>query len=129
MRSLSIITIGLGGLIGLGCGAGSPGASLAPSEAVARELTTACLEAWQQGKAEGLAGLEPPIRFYDPDMAAKSTLVAYSLGESARSFGHIVEIPASLEIKDRRGRTRTVDSAYQIAVEPAATVLRADPDE
>lgn len=112
-----------------GCGGGPPGASLAPSETRARELVSACLEAWKDGGADGLSGRQPPIRFTDPDLAAKSSLVGYSIGASGRSFGHVVELPARLEVKDRRGRTRSVEAAYQVAVEPGAAVHRVEPGD
>lgn len=114
---------------GVGCGGGSPGTSLAPEEDQARELVAACLDSWRDGQADGLASRRPPIRFHDPDLAARTSIVEYSIGPSARSFGHVVELPVQLKLKDRRGRIRTVDAAYQVSVEPELTVLRVEPGD
>jgi hypothetical protein len=110
----------------LGCG--GPGASVpAPSHNDALQHVRAALDAWKAGKAKDLTTAQPPIPFVDPDQAAGAKLDDYKLGDAPASVAHVVDVPAELTLTDKRRKTRSVSTTYQVVVSPDVSVLRNDP--
>lgn len=109
-----------------GCGgAGETGE--APSHGDALQHVRSALDAWKAGKVKVLATAQPPIRFVDPDQAAGAKLDAYTLGDLPATVGHVVDVPVELTLTDKKRKTRTVSTAFQVVAAPDVSVMRNDP--
>jgi hypothetical protein len=92
----------------------------------ARKTLVGALDAWKQGRAGQLMKRQPPIRFVDDDWQGGWQLLDYQVGESTRLFGPFKDVPVTLTVRDRSGRTIGKRVTYQVALEPALAVLRSD---
>jgi hypothetical protein len=113
-------------LLAAGCG-GDRAASLAPGDDEARSLVREALAAWRDGKVKDLARREPPLRFVDPDLAQQSRLLDFHVQDTHEQLGHVVEIPVTISLQDKRGKQRSHNAVYQVATQPGLAVLRSDP--
>jgi hypothetical protein len=118
----------LAGLLGAAAGSGGAGgAAPAPAPDDAIRHVRAALDAWKAGKVKDLATAQPPIRFVDPDQAAGAKLDAYTLGEVPAGTAHVVDVPVELTLTDKKRKTRTVSTAFQVAAASEVSVMRNDP--
>lgn len=92
----------------------------------ARKTLVGALDAWKLGRAGQLMKRQPPIRFVDDDWQGGWQLVDFQVGESTGLFGPFKDVPVTLTVRERGGRTIGKRVTYQVALEPALAVLRSD---
>jgi hypothetical protein len=92
----------------------------------ARKTLTDALDAWKEGRARELAQASPPIRFVDDDLASGARLVSYECEATANSFRAFQNVPVTLVLEDRAGKSTRKTVTYQVALAPRLTVLRSD---
>lgn len=92
----------------------------------AAEVLTAALDAWKAGNVKSLTQREPPIRFADDDCAAGMQLVEYELEDEAPAIHPFQNVRIALQLKNKQGKLTNVIASYQVATEPALTVLRSN---
>ena len=118
----------LAALLALAAGCGGSGASAsAPTPDDAVRHVRSALDAWKAGKVKDLATARPPIRFVDPDQAAGARLDDYKLGDAPAAMEHVVDVPVELTLTDKKRKTRTVSTAFQVVAAPDVSVMRNDP--
>jgi hypothetical protein len=108
----------------LGCSRSEPKAGYSASEA--RKTLVTALGAWKQAKAGQLAKSQPPIRFVDDDWHGGWQLMDFQVGDAAALFGPFQDVPVTLTLRNRSGRTIGKQVKYQVTLEPALAVLRSD---
>jgi hypothetical protein len=91
------------------------------------ETLKTALDAWQNGKAAGLAKQKPPLRFVDDDYKAGFKLVRYELTDKEPPTGPFASIAVTLTLQRRKAPPIERPAMYQVAVEPHLSVLRSDP--
>jgi hypothetical protein len=123
LRSIAVAAL-LAPVAGCG-GAGASASAPSPDDAV-RHVRTA-LDAWKAGNVKELATARPPIRFVDPDQAAGARLDDYKVGDAPAALEHVVDVPVELTLTDKKRKTRTVATAFQVVATPDVSVLRNDP--
>jgi hypothetical protein len=92
----------------------------------ARKTLTDALDAWKEGRARELAQASPPIRFVDDDLASGARLVSYECEATANSFRAFQNVPVTLMLEDRAGKTKRKTVTYQVALAPRLAVLRSE---
>ncbi|MDR3622869.1 MAG: hypothetical protein P4L85_26180 [Paludisphaera borealis] len=109
-----------------GCGGAGASAS-APSHDDALQHVRSALDAWKGGKVKDLATAQPSIRFVDPDQAAGAKLDDYKIGDAPATVAHVVDVPVELTITDKKRKTRTLSTVFQVVAAPGVSVMRNDP--
>ena len=92
----------------------------------ARKTLVGALDAWKQGRAALLPKRQPPVRFVDDDWQVGWQLLDFQLGESTGLLGPYKDVPVTLTVRDRSGRTIGKRVTYQVVLKPALAVLRSD---
>ena len=85
------------------------------------------MDAWKADQVKSLGEQQPPIRLVDHDQAAGAKLEGYAIGAEARAVGPVIDIPVTITIRDKRGKTSEVVTAYQVTTATDVAVLRNDP--
>jgi hypothetical protein len=120
----------LGALLALlwlaGCGPGG-GAPTPADPALARQTLAAALDAWKAGEPHDAPAKRPePIRVADEDWLAGARLVDFQIGDPEPLSGPRLRLPATLKLKDPRGKAVERRVVYLVALEPGRMVIRQD---
>ena len=111
-----------------GCSMGGPAAFEDPTydSEKAREILTAALDAWKQGKAAQLTRRQPPIRFLDEDCRSGWQLVSFEFNDPTVQIRPFQGVPLMLVLRDPRGQEARREVLYQVALTPSLAVMRCD---
>jgi hypothetical protein len=93
----------------------------------AEELLTVALDSWKAGfDPAALQEESPAIHIADEDWQAGAILKEYKFTGNAVKYGGTWRVPALLTLSDGGESTSEKKAAYEVTMDPAITILRAD---
>ncbi|MFN0051293.1 MAG: hypothetical protein ACKV0T_03830 [Planctomycetales bacterium] len=125
IRPLVTLLVSLAAITLAGCGPGqaSPKGS---TEDVTKVLSVA-LDAWKAGKKpDELRSEKPAVNIADQDWQAGLALKEYQVSGSPVKYGGNWRVSAVLTLTDERQSALQKQVAYDVTIQPAITILRAD---
>ncbi|MCC6124083.1 MAG: hypothetical protein IT426_03915 [Pirellulales bacterium] len=111
-------------LFAAGCSSSAPAPQYDSQKA--KDVLFLALETWKQNRAGTLAKGNPPLRFEDEDNRAGFRLVEYRLEDAQQMLRPFADVRVKLSLLDPRGKLIEKTVTYQVALEPALSVLRND---
>ncbi|MFO0953314.1 MAG: hypothetical protein U0835_19585 [Isosphaeraceae bacterium] len=106
-----------------GCGGESQAAASA-DPGRAREVLREALDAWKKGDPHGSPST--PVRVADEDWLSGAKLISYRIAPGDEALGARRRCPVVLTLAGRKGKPQTRTVHYDVAIDPAPSVIRLD---